>query len=295
VLAAIVGISITALAPKAEAQVGVQIGVAPDCPYGYYDVPPYNCAPAGYYGPEWFVNGVFIGAGPWFHGPAEFHGYVSRGAFAIVLPLWIALPALAQDNANRSAIPPPAVPPAAPVNAPAVPSKWKNFADETFTPLFLAAGAFNASLSQATNSDPRYGVGAGAWAERFGASNADNLTQNFFGDFVMASAFHENVIYMRRGPAYGGIWKRAGYAISRALVTGADRGGDTFNWSNVTGTAMSAGFANLYYPAASRTSGATAIHFATSLAGSGFANLFPEFWPDFRAMLERHHLFPRGR
>ena len=32
----------------------VNIGVEPDCPYGYYDFSPYNCAPYGYYGPEWF-------------------------------------------------------------------------------------------------------------------------------------------------------------------------------------------------------------------------------------------------
>ena len=49
----------------------------PDCPYGYYDVDPYSCAPYGYYGPEWFKKGVFIGAGPWFHGPANFHGRVN--------------------------------------------------------------------------------------------------------------------------------------------------------------------------------------------------------------------------
>lgn len=65
-------------APKAEAQVAVDIGVAPDCPYGYYDVAPYNCAPAGYDGPEWFNGGVFIGVGPWFHGPNELHGYVNN-------------------------------------------------------------------------------------------------------------------------------------------------------------------------------------------------------------------------
>ena len=77
VLAAVAAIG-TAMAPKAQAQVEVNIGPAPDCPYGYYDVPPYACAPAGYYGPEWFVNGVFIGAGPWFHGPHNFHGYVNN-------------------------------------------------------------------------------------------------------------------------------------------------------------------------------------------------------------------------
>src|ERR1039457_567463 len=77
-LAAGAGISFTATAPKAAAQVNVDIGVAPDCPYGYYDVAPYACAPAGYYGQEWFNGGVFIGVGPWFHGPAEFKGHVNN-------------------------------------------------------------------------------------------------------------------------------------------------------------------------------------------------------------------------
>ena len=54
------------------------IGVAPDCPYGYYDYAPYACVPYGYYGPEWFTGGVFIGSGPWFHGPVNFHGHVNN-------------------------------------------------------------------------------------------------------------------------------------------------------------------------------------------------------------------------
>lgn len=77
-IAAVVGIGLTAGAHNAQAQVGVEIGAPPVCPYGYFDVAPYACAPAGYYGPEWFVDGVFIGAGPWFHGPANFHGYVNN-------------------------------------------------------------------------------------------------------------------------------------------------------------------------------------------------------------------------
>ncbi len=77
-LAAVAGIGFTATTPQAKAQVEVNIGEPPVCPYGYYDVPPYACAPYGYYGPEWFVGGVFIGAGPWFHGPANFHGHVNN-------------------------------------------------------------------------------------------------------------------------------------------------------------------------------------------------------------------------
>jgi len=62
----------------AQVSIGVNIGAPPVCPYGYFDYAPYNCAPYGYYGPDWFVNGIFIGAGPWFHGPHGFFGHVDN-------------------------------------------------------------------------------------------------------------------------------------------------------------------------------------------------------------------------
>ncbi len=66
----------------APAQIGVGIGVnigpEPYCPYGYFDYAPYDCAPYGYYGPDWFLNGIFIGAGPWFHGHRGFYGHVDN-------------------------------------------------------------------------------------------------------------------------------------------------------------------------------------------------------------------------
>jgi hypothetical protein len=76
--AAMAVIGFTAAAPQAQAQVRVGIGPAPVCPYGYYDYAPYRCAPYGYYGPEWFAGGLFIGAGPWFHGPGGFRGHVDH-------------------------------------------------------------------------------------------------------------------------------------------------------------------------------------------------------------------------
>src|SRR5579863_6775036 len=73
-----------------QAQVSFGIGVGPAyaagppvCSYGYYDYYPYACAPYGYYGPDYFVDGVFIGAGPWYHWghPGWFWngGYYGRG------------------------------------------------------------------------------------------------------------------------------------------------------------------------------------------------------------------------
>lgn len=79
----------TAVAP---AQISLNIGGgAPVCPYGYFNYAPYNCSPYGYYGPDWFNGGLFIGAGPWFHGGHGFYGHVDnrydpRGGYNGPLP-----------------------------------------------------------------------------------------------------------------------------------------------------------------------------------------------------------------
>jgi hypothetical protein len=80
---ALLGVLLFAFAGSAHAQVAVgvrvgpvaaAVGPAPVCAYGYYGYYPYACAPYGYYGSNWFVNGAFIGAGPWYHSYWG-HGY----------------------------------------------------------------------------------------------------------------------------------------------------------------------------------------------------------------------------
>ena len=70
-------------APLAAAHAQVAVGVAvgptyvpnddyayygppPACEWGYYPYYPYACVPYGYYGPNYFYDGVFIGVGPWY-------------------------------------------------------------------------------------------------------------------------------------------------------------------------------------------------------------------------------------
>jgi hypothetical protein len=168
-------------------------------------------------------------------------------------------------------------------------AKFIYFLRETASPLTLAGGTFNAGFSQVTNTDPRYGVNRVAFAERFGASLADIASHNFFGDFVVASALHEDPRYIREGNTYG-FWHRVGYALSRAVVIRTDSGGNSFNFDNVVGSGLAAGLSNLYYPAASRNSRGMFMHFGSDVADTGFVNLAPEFWPDFRdKFLRRHH------
>jgi hypothetical protein len=76
---------------QAQVRVGVGIGFGPGyvagppvCAYGYYPDYPYACAPYGYYGPSWFVRGVFIGAGPWYQGFG--HPFVGRPFYGRPVP-----------------------------------------------------------------------------------------------------------------------------------------------------------------------------------------------------------------
>ena len=203
---------------------------------------------------------------------------IHSGRFFLIA---ITLAAFAQDPSDSNVT----------LAAPSMSEKWEYFKNETIAPFTLGAGAFNATVSQVTRSAPLYGrhPWPAAYPERFGASVGDIVSQNFWGDFVLASAFHEDTRYRRRGESRK-LWPRVGYAVSRSVVTRTDAGGSTFNWANVLGTAMSAGLSNAYYPPASRKASTALTNWGTSIAGSGLANLTPEFFPDFKRWLKRHHL-----
>ena len=62
--------------------VGVAIAPEPVCAWGYYSYAPYACAPAGYWGPNYFVGGIFVGAGPWFRGWGHPDGWYVRPGYA---------------------------------------------------------------------------------------------------------------------------------------------------------------------------------------------------------------------
>lgn len=161
-----------------------------------------------------------------------------------------------------------------------VKQKFALFAKETVDPYTFAASAAGAALSQIDNDNPKYGHGAGPYAERFGAAMGDVTTQNFFSDAVLASLLHEDPRYFRRGPEYS-VWSRVGYALSRVVVTRTDKGTSRFNFSGIGGMSLGIALSNAYYPDSSVNGEEVASRFGTSLAASALGNLLPEFWPDF--------------
>jgi len=202
---------------------------------------------------------------------------------------WWFFLAMSCARAQNALVPDTAASATAPA-APSVSEKWDFFVSETVTPLTFVAAGLDATASQLTRSAPLYGkhfFRRWAFGKRLGATLGDDVSQNFFSDFVLAAALHEDTRYVRRGPP-SRFWPRIGYAIGRAMVTRTDDGTPTFNWANVGGSAMSAALSNAYYPDRSRTVSVALVNWGTNIAGAGLTNLAPEFGPDVRHWVKRH-------
>jgi hypothetical protein len=106
--------------------------------------------------------------------------------------------------------------------------------------------AFQAGLQHATDGEPHYGQGWGAYGQRFGAAEADQVTSSFFIYGFFPYVLKQDPRYFRKG--CGRILTRIAYSASRTVVARADSGHNTFNASQVFGQLAQAGISNLYYP-----------------------------------------------
>jgi hypothetical protein len=165
--------------------------------------------------------------------------------------------------------------------------KWRLFVKESVDPFSFFTAAAGAGTSQWRNDDPKYGIGFSAYAQRFGAAQADLTSQNFFQDAVLASMFHEDPRYFRKGPG-SSILHRTAYALSRAAITRRDSGKDSFNFCGIMGMELGIALSSAYYPPKSVNGREVAERTFTSFTATALGNLLPEFWPDIKAKLARY-------
>ncbi len=144
---------------------------------------------------------------------------------------------------------------------------------------FIWAG-LQASQSMALKSYPELGHGAAGYGRYYWRAFADQASGSFFTEAIVPAPTHEDPRYYTRG--HGGFFRRAGYALSRVVVTRTDSGGRSFNFSEIVGNGMEAGLANSYYPPQERGLHNTAVNWASQLEAASLNNLFREFWPDIR-------------
>jgi len=96
------------------------------------------------------------------------------------------------------------------------------------------------------------------------------------GGAVLPSLFHQDPRYFYKGT--GSVWKRAGYAISTAVVARGDNGKWQPAYASVLGDFASGAISNLYYPAQNRNGAALTIENGfVGIAADAATNLLQEF------------------
>jgi hypothetical protein len=156
--------------------------------------------------------------------------------------------------------------------------KFLLFVRDSYDPATIASVAFNASLSQAQDTDPSFGSGMSGYGKRFAANYADEASGRFFKDFAYPSLFSEDPRYYRL--AHGSTRNRFLHPIEHVLVAHTDHGNTMFNFSEWLGTASGIALSNTYHPGNKRGFSPAAQAFGISLATDiGFDEL-REFWPE---------------
>jgi hypothetical protein len=149
-------------------------------------------------------------------------------------------------------------------------------------------GAAYAGLYQLEDSHHQFGQGASGYFKRFGTSYTDQIVGNLLSEGAFPVLLHEDPRYFRIGE--GTKWHRAGYALTRVLVTRTDVGGTRFNFSEVVGNGA-ATFVGWSYYSDSRNANDYFQALGTQIATDAISNVLKEFWPD----IKRHYFTRRNK
>jgi len=147
-----------------------------------------------------------------------------------------------------------------------------------YSALFFAG--LIAGDSMFTKATPEFHQGAAGFARYYWHTVADQSIENYFVEFIIPAINHEDSRYYAMGKHNGGVFKRIGYSLSRAVVTKSDTGKTMFNYGEVFGSAAAASISINYYPAGQRNVSTVMQDWGLDVTYDAVTFLFHEFWPD---------------
>jgi hypothetical protein len=147
-----------------------------------------------------------------------------------------------------------------------------------YTSLFFAGVIAGGSF--VTKATPEFHQGAAGYARYYWHTVADQSVENYFVELIVPTITREDSRYYAMGKEGGSVWRRAGYSLSRVLVTRTDSGNTTFNYSEITGSAAAASVSSFYYPSKERTLGNGLRDWGLDITYDSVTFMFREFWPD---------------
>ncbi len=155
----------------------------------------------------------------------------------------------------------------------------------------VARGAFDwgefvwvagiSGIGQLANSESAYHQGLEGYGKRYATNFADGTIENFMTAAILPSILRQDPRFYQSSK--GSFWHRLGYAASRILITRSDSGSAQFNYSEVLGSALSAGISTYsYHPRSERTVTNTLSVWGTQVSYDTLSLVVKEFWPDIR-------------
>jgi hypothetical protein len=169
--------------------------------------------------------------------------------------------------------------------------KFKVVARSTFDPVEFAYIGFVAAIGQASNSQPAFGQGWGAYGERYATSFGDNMIENFMVGAIFPSILRQDPRYYQLGK--GSFTHRTGYAIGRIFITRSDSGHKQFNYSEILGSAVAAGISTYsYHPRSDQNVSNAMSVWGTQVGWDVVSTVVKEFWPDIRRKFHKENQQP---
>jgi hypothetical protein len=159
-----------------------------------------------------------------------------------------------------------------------VKDKFKTAALDSFDYSSFIFAGIQAGISQATDSYPEFHQGVAGYGRYYWHTFADQADENLWVEGILPSALHQDSRYYTLG--HGGFVKRSFYAVTRAVITRTDSGGETFNASEIFGAGTAAAISSVYYPSRYQDWTKIGQRWLTNVLIDGGTFAAKEFWPD---------------
>jgi len=164
--------------------------------------------------------------------------------------------------------------------------KFRLAVTNIINPFNLGTIVGEAGISVAANSHSPYGPGVDGWAKLSGTNLTQDMTDQFFGTFLVPSITHTDPHYHRR-PDFS-IPHRIWHCINQIVWQRADDGRDTFNYSQIVAPVFDIAISNLYVPGLQTRFSADAERYGIDIATAPIDNFITEFVPSIASHIHTH-------
>lgn len=161
--------------------------------------------------------------------------------------------------------------------------------DNLVNPFNLATIFGEAGIEIAANSHTAYGPGFPGWGRLSGVDFTQDMTDQFFGTFLVPTITHTDPHYHRRPDL--SIPRRVLHCVVQVFWQPADDGKHSLNYSQIVAPVFDIAIANLYVPGQQTHFSADAERYSIGLATAPVDNFITEFVPTIASHIHTRVVF----